>query len=199
MFDSKKIAEQALLRAGEIEIKTERDKKIRKSVGVFGLCAASAAIVFMLSPVGNFSVGLWQNGGPSGGYVMLEDQQVPLSVLQPLEADKNAVPYTGHETGVSLPVVGSTALDLNTQTIDLLLVNPDNNPYLFVFDIKLAESGLPLYASDLVAPGMCIVCPSVINAPEAGEYKAVLTVNVYETESHTLINIINTEFNLLVG
>ena len=189
MFDSKKIAKQALLRINELEAKKNRRRTIQRTVSMLSLCAASVVIVFLIFLFGNLP----------DEYIFIDDEPIPLAAFTFPQIDDNAVPYTGTEQSILIPDINNLIISPDTIEIPLILFNPNGNPYLFLFNIILDETEETIYKSDLIEPGMCIENPTLSKSLTIGEYRAVIEIHFYELDSFTFVNSISVLFNLFVA
>ena len=112
----------------------------------------------------------------------LPQSKAPAGLPRP---DESAKPYTGAEPtmltadGVQIPDVKNVTIPADTTDAHILLFNPADNGCSLAFTIILADSGETLYASGLVAPGMCVEDIALSKGLPKGEYKATLAVAAY--------------------
>ena len=215
MFDGRKIAKQALLRANEIESKKiQRKKQRRKSMALFGLCTASVIIVILIVPFISTPNGYILNDDPISlgyspndyehtddeyDYIIIDENQIPLAVFAFPEADENAKPYTGAEQAIKIPDINNIIITADTVDINMPLYNPKENPYYFVFELILSDTGEILYKSGLIEPGMFIENLTLSRTLTTGEHDAVLKIYFYESESFVSKNRLSVTLNIIVA
>jgi len=166
MFDSEKIAKQALRRAGELEAEENRRRTLRKTVSLVGSCAACVVITLLSLLLCN----------PSDDHISISDKPIPLANSPFQQADENAKPYTGAEQIVIIPDIGNTVTAANDTELTMLLHNPEGNTYNFIFKIVLTETEETIFESGLVRPGMCIENPTLSTSIAKGEYNALVKI-----------------------
>lgn len=190
MFDSKKIAKQALLRVNEIETKKNTQRRIKSGiVSMLGLCAASVVIVFMIFSFGNLS----------DDYIFIDDGPAPLAAFPFLQVDDNAKPYTGTKQDIKIPDIRNLSISADTFDFNMPLFNPHDNTCYFVFEIILEDNDESLFKSGLIEPGMYIENLTLSRTLTLGEYNAVLIIHFYELESFVFLNSISVLFSLSVA
>ena len=81
----------------------------------------------------------------------------------------------------------------------ILLLNPEENPCYFSFELILDETGESLFTSKMVEPGKAIQEETLSRALEAGEYDATIKISTYSLDTNTQMNGANVKTKLLVG
>ena len=133
-------------------------------------------------------------------YIALSDDPVPLAA--PLMIDEHAKPYTGAEpegvTGetVKVHIIKEAAIPANTADVKMFLLNPEGNACNLTFEIT--EGDETLYKSGLVEPGKCIEDIKLSKGLAQGEYKALLIIRTYASDSLTQSSSVKIEFDLTV-
>jgi len=173
MFDSEKIARQALHRAEELKTEKKRRNTILKTTSLLGTCAACVIITLLVFPFGS----------PSNSGIFIGDDQIPLAPFSLQETDKNAKPYTGIEQIIRIPTIDKTIFKASNDELALLLLNPAENTCDFIFEIVLTETEETIFKSELVEPRMCIENPLLSRTLEEGEYSAVLRISFISENS----------------
>ena len=105
----------------------------------------------------------------------------------------------GEEQGIKIPCYASIALPAGEKDVKILLLNPEENPCYFIFELVLDETGETLYTSKMVAPGKAIQEETLSRALDAGEYEATIKISTYSLDTNTQMNGANVKTKLLVG
>ena len=174
MFDSKEIAKQARIRAKAI---MEDNRRRRRQVEAAGMILSTCAVVLVCVTV------IIPMMGPAGDtYINIDEEDPPFAAL--LLPDTNAVPYDEIKTreipNVSIPFYDEVNVSADSRELKMILLNPEDNQYRFVYEIELDDSGETLYKSGLVQPGMMIENPKMSTELESGDYRAILKIRFYE-------------------
>ena len=193
MFDSKEIARQALLRAEEIREENKLKKKRWTMASALTACAACVILVVIYFPLGM----------TPNGYLTADADPMPLAA--PVLPDDNAVPFvmgegdepTAFISEFTIPGYDSIRIPADTVDVNMLLINPADNPGDFTFEIVLKESGETLYKSGLVAPSMCIENVTILRPLPGGEHEAQLKINIYEPGSLIALGDASIDFILI--
>ena len=208
MLDSKEMAKAALRRVEEIKLNRRRKRRLREAAGLaLCMCVVVSVVVIV--------IGLLPLSPPAD-HAFFEDGQAPLAA--PLMPDAgatlyNATLYKTNETdngpGYLLPCYDTVTIPAGSSELEMVLLNPENNPCWITFKIALDNtdetlyaSGLDntdetLYASGLVGPGMCIENPALSKTLDKGEYKAVLLIHTYGLDSFAAMNGASVEFTII--
>ncbi|MCL2019235.1 MAG: hypothetical protein FWG70_05680 [Oscillospiraceae bacterium] len=187
MFDNKEIARRAICRSEEIKLQR------RKRLVLYQSLSASLVTVMSLSAIIVFQ-GI-VNKNDDTDYISIEDAQVPLSAIVfmqenedfnfPLECYKSVTVYADEpEAWFNVP-----------------LQNPKNSGFYVRFELRLKDTDEELYVSDFIAPTENVGKFMLLSTPLEGEYKAVLTVHVYEKEGSDFKsrNSVSTELDLIIS
>jgi hypothetical protein len=125
----------------------------------------------------------------SGDTIHIGDGLVPLAGA--VRSDANATVYTGPGPGVNpvyyLPGYDVVTVSADVLEVEMLLLNPEGNPYGLTFEIILKDTGEALYASGLVAPSMCIERITLRRALAEGRYEAVIIIRAYAQDNFTML------------
>ena len=118
--------------------------------------------------------------------------------------DESAKEYTGREPedrsgtpGIKIPGYGTVRLPGNTTDVKMILLNPEDNPCYFIFELVIEDESY--YKSDLVEPSMCIEDLKLSKPLPKGTHTAVLKISTFSLdESLSPMNGANVEFELIV-
>lgn len=160
-----------------------RGARLGLVTGVSLMVCAAAAVFFFLSPIRGGSA----SGETDNGFILLEDDLVPLGLLSVSEAP--AIDY---------PAVGDLSMPAGARDLDLALFNPNTNSCYFIFEISLADTGKILYISELMAPAAGVDGISLISPLEKGDYQAELSIRAYSLEDFSEIDSAVAAFTLTV-
>lgn len=122
------------------------------------------------------------------------------------QIDSEAVDWTmpevedrgGAQSGIRIPGYSSIPLPADTETVNLVLVNPEGNPCYFTFELVLNDTGESLYQSGLVPPGQAVSEITLSRALTAGEYEATIKVSTTSLADGSAMNGANVETVLIV-
>ncbi|MCL1834818.1 MAG: response regulator [Oscillospiraceae bacterium] len=155
--------------------------------------AAVACIVCVL-----IGVGMLNLFGPTGDFIDIPEDDVPMGFSPFLSIDGNAKPYTGDEPGVSLPVIGDVTIPAGALEVRMLLYNPAGSASNLSFEIILTGGGEEesIFETGLIEPGMCIEDLTLSKGLAKGEYPAVLRVRAYSLDDYSFIFSADTGFTI---
>jgi len=92
MFDSKRIAKQALHRAEEAETENNRKRVVRRNASMTGLCATGMiAVMLMVSPFGdlqNNNMEIDDKPVPLAGFVLPQDSEDAKQIINITDIEK---------------------------------------------------------------------------------------------------------------
>ena len=192
MFDANDIATSARKRAIEIKAERARRSKRRAVAIITSLCCVICAVAVITASL--------SRGQDEEGWILIPENKVPLAAL--LAPDENAEPYdTGQPRAgptVQIPQYEDIKGSNDSQKAKAELINPEDNPCWFQFEIILAESRETIYKSDLVAPAKCIREVTLDRTLETGEHEVELVIRSYELETYHLMNLVSVKLNLQV-
>jgi hypothetical protein len=165
VFDTTKIARQALLRAEEIKFQKKKQAKLCCVASVFGLCAVS---------LGAFSFISLPNVSPQPyDFIVLDDMPVPLAAF-PTEVN------TPDNSFITAPILGFIEVDENKTYTGTAIKNSEYNNFHLVFEIVIQETAEVIFISEPVAPGMYTSNIELSRTLTKGEYEAILKIRSYE-------------------
>ena len=105
----------------------------------------------------------------------------------------------GEQQGIKIPGYASISIPAGETDAKILLLNPEENPCYFSFELILDETGESLFTSKMVEPGKAIQEETLARALEAGEYDATIKISTYSLDTNTQMNGANVKTKLLVG
>ena len=106
--------------------------------------------------------------------------------------------------GIAIPGYPSITIPANTQDVSVALLNPENNPCYFTFELVLTNAkdddsdDETIYTSKLVPPGEAITNITLSKPLEAGEYDAVIKISTTSLETGGAMNGANVKTTLIV-
>lgn len=109
-------------------------------------------------------------------------------------------PEQGGESqpGIKIPGYASISIPANEQDVRISLLNPEENPCYFIFELVLDDTGETLYTSKLVEPGKAIQEQTLSRTLDAGEYGATIKISTFSLKDQAQMNGANVKTKLLV-
>jgi len=155
----------------------------------------AAAAVIVISAVAYFIL----SGSP---VTEIMDSKTPMGAMS-FTLDENATQYEGRNPedrggtpGIKIPGYGTVTISSNSTSIGMILLNPEENPCYFIFE--LVVDGESLYQSGMVAPSLCIEGFEISKALKKGEYSAKLQISTYALDTYATMNGAHVDFKLVV-
>ena len=108
------------------------------------------------------------------------------------DLDKSAISYhiegleNKDDSNISIPIFGKVTVDSETMESEIHLANPKGNPCYFQYKIIMKDSKEELYKSGLIEPGTAIPKVTINKQLSPGEYPAMIVVNTFALEEHTV-------------
>ncbi|MGN1250861.1 MAG: hypothetical protein ACI4XW_12375 [Candidatus Spyradocola sp.] len=171
-----------------------------------GAMAIALAIVVVLV-TGGVVLGMnwsrWFGGDEPETVVIGQKDAAPFTP----DIDPNAGDWTGETlpdksgeeaVGIKIPGYPYITLPADQQTVRLTLLNPEDNPCYFTFNLVLRDTGEVLYTSKMVPPGQSINEVELAHALPAGEYNATIQISTTSLEDGSAMNGANVETVLIV-
>lgn len=90
------------------------------------------------------------------------------------------------DSNISIPIFGKITVDSETMESEIHLANPKGNPCYFQYKIIMKDSKEELFKSGLIEPGTAIPKVSINQQLTPGEYPAMIIVNTFALEDHTV-------------
>ena len=159
---------------------------VKKSVIVIAL----VAVAFLL--VGSLLLGMWipslRGDGKDG-------------------IDPAAKNYTGafinagdvDANSITVPGYADVFFPAGKKQVQIVLLNPDQNPCYFRFSLLLGEDGEELYRSGLIPPGMAVTEIELSRALDAGEYALCIRIEAFSLADRSEMNGADIETKLIVS
>lgn len=104
----------------------------------------------------------------------------------------------GESVGIKIPGYPSITLPADTEEVTVALLNPEDNPCYFTFELVLRDTGEVLYTSGMVAPGKVLTDITLSRPLAAGEYNATIKISTASLEDGSAMNGANVETVLIV-
>lgn len=118
------------------------------------------------------------------------------------EAADWSVPQLADESsggkGIQIPGYGSIPIPTGSDTVNLVLLNPEGNPCYFTFALVLSSTGECLYESGLVPPGQAISQVTLSRVLDPGEYEATIRITTTSLADGSAMNGAEVETVLIV-
>lgn len=163
MYNSREIAERALVRAEEIKTEKRAGRKRLSFAGaMFCVCAAVVLTTITKSPT---------------TAVIPDNEPVPLAEFPFLSEDPTS--GFGSDPAFLIPEFTGVTVPANAKDAKTDLRNPEGNSRHFIFEILLKDTGERLYLSEPVAPGSGIEDITLAGPLPSGEYEAVLIIRAF--------------------
>lgn len=101
--------------------------------------------------------------------------------------------------GIAIPGYPYINLPKDTTDVQIVLLNPENNPCYFTFDIVLKDTDESIYTSKQVPPGKAITNLTLNKPLAAGTYDAVIKITTNSLTDLSPMNGANIETQLIVN
>jgi len=156
---------------------------------------AAAFIIVAIIGVTIYSVTL-----NDGGLRNFSDQDIPMAEF--MMPDEDAVPNANNELfvrggqGWLVPTFDKVTITADDPYVHMTLLNPEGNPYDFIFTITIRGKSEVIYTSGLVAPGTHIQSFRLDRALSKGEYNAELSICAYDRSIFSEISETSISFKL---
>lgn len=123
-----------------------------------------------------------------------------------LQVDSEAVEWTvpeladqsGGGKGIQIPGYGSITIPGGSDSVNLVLLNPEGNPCYFTFSLVLTDTGESLYQSSLVPPGQAVSQVTLSRVLDPGEYGLTISIATTSLADGSAMNGANVETVLIV-
>jgi hypothetical protein len=172
------------------------------SKGKFPTSPTKAGIQIVLRPIHLIIAVICTVAIIAGGVVL--GIQINKWMVDP-DIDPNAqkYPYPGvtdvAEDQIAVPGYSTIRFPADTQKVNIVLPNPDENPCYFVFSIVLAETGEVLYRSGMVPPGMALTEITLSRPLESGTYSIDIRIETFSLTDKSPMNGANVQATLVVS
>jgi len=189
VLDSKEIARRALVRAEEIRAHRRIMTRIWEAVATLFGTGVLVTAALLISP-------LLHTGMPS---ILIGDDPIPLASSPIMEPGAIAYMEELESYGITweIPRIESITIPAGTRQVELTLVNPEGNPYGFIFEIVLKQTGERLYESGVVDPSMSVEKVELARGLAKGEYEVVLVIRALLPEDAEARQVASVDFRLI--
>ena len=169
----------------EEEKKKKRKKPLIIIIIVILVIAAAGAVLY-------FNWGNWFGSNPA-----TPDTNSDF-VIDPNAGD-GSVPTQAPQKAESIQIPGypSITIAANTPNVTMALLNPEENPCYFKFEIVLKDSGETIYESQYVPPGKTITDVTLTRGLSEGEHPATIKISTVALDQKTPLNGANVETVLI--
>jgi hypothetical protein len=168
LFDSKKIADRALQRAGEIKTQDKnRRTKIKAVTTLFACVVCMGVFISVMLP------GTPQDDNDCA-FLYLDDISVPLASFHA---------FAPSEPSVVIPTVSALTVPANQCYAEIDVINPEENDLYVIFEVVLDATGDVLFTSEKIAPGMPIGNVALLRPLQEGVYAATLTIRPHGSDT----------------
>lgn len=166
-------------------------------------------MIFIVLLIVTFLVGITLNcsGGEDTTKVNAQVSDTSFDIDPNAGSWNGSVPSDESSTaskGIAIPGYPSITIPANTQDVTVALLNPENNPCYFTFELVLTNAedddsdDETIYTSKLVPPGDAITSITLSRPLEAGEYDAVIKISTTSLETGGAMNGANVKTKLIV-
>ena len=185
----------------------ENDKHSAKHAAEGGIVLKKRHIVIIVILVlllicGGIFVGLnWNNWFGEKENAPVQTSQSDTSV----DLDPNAGNWDGStpenkggaSQGIKIPGYPSITIAADTENVKMALLNPEDNPCYFKFEIVLKDSNETIFESKYVEPGKAITDVTLTKPLSAGEYPAIIKISTLSLDGKNPLNGANVETVLI--
>lgn len=119
----------------------------------------------------------------------------PSNPSNPFSIDPNAGDAVPNEAatgsaskGIKIPGYPSITIAKDSENVKMALMNPEDNPCYFKFEIILNETGEKIYESQYVPPGKTISDVTLTKPLAQGEYPATIKISTVALDQTTPMN-----------
>lgn len=119
-------------------------------------------------------------------------------VIDPNAGD-GSVPTEAPQKAESIQIPGypSITIAANTPNVTMALLNPEDNPCYFKFEIVLKDTDETIYESQFVPPGKTITDVTLTHGLSVGEHPATIKISTVALDQKTPLNGANVETVLI--
>ena len=126
-------------------------------------------------------------------------------VIAAVDIDPNAGKWEGSKPedkggetkGIKIPGYPSITIAADTKNVTMALLNPEDNPCYFKFQIVLKDNDETIYESKYVEPGKAISDVELTRPLSQGEYEATIKITTLSLDGKTPLNGANVETVLI--
>jgi len=103
----------------------------------------------------------------------------------------------GASQGIKIPGYPSITIAADTQDVKMALLNPEDNPCYFKFEIVLKDTNETIFESKYVEPGKAITDVTLTQPLSEGEYPAIIKISTLSLDGKNPLNGANVETVLI--
>ena len=159
------------------------------------------AIIILLLLFGGVFVGLNWNNWFGENEVQPTQTSQASEPENSVDIDPNAGDWTGSKPvdqepsskGIKIPGYPSITIAANTKNVTMALLNPEENPCYFKFEIVLKDTDETIFESKYVEPGKAITDVELKRPLSAGEYPAIIKISTLSLDGSSPMNGANVE------
>ena len=159
-------------------------------------------VLVLLLSFGGIFVGLnWQNWFGEKDNQPTQTSQSDTSI----DLDPNAGNWDGSKPedkggasqGIKIPGYPSITIAADTKDVKMALLNPEDNPCYFKFEIVLKDTNETIFESKYVEPGKAITDVTLTQPLSEGEYPAIIKITTLSLDGKNPLNGANVETVLI--
>ena len=119
-------------------------------------------------------------------------------IIDPNAGDGVTVTETPQKAdSIKIPGYPSITITANTPNVTMALLNPEDNPCYFKFEIVLKDTDETIYESQYVPPGKTITDVTLTHGLSEGEHPATIKISTVALDQKTPLNGANVETVLI--
>lgn len=122
-----------------------------------------------------------------------------------MKIEKNTVEWNqdmeiaDESAAIQIPYYSDIYMEGDTDSIDMILVNPKENECYFTYTFILKETGEEIYQSDLIESGRALEKVKLNQTMDRGTYKLDIRIDTYSIEEQNPLNNAIVSTNLIVS
>ncbi|MCI6733348.1 MAG: hypothetical protein MR487_13720 [Lachnospiraceae bacterium] len=122
-----------------------------------------------------------------------------------MKIEKNTVEWnqdlenTDESAAIQIPYYSDIYMEGDTDSIDMILVNPKENECYFTYTFILKETSEEIYQSDLIESGRALEKVKLNQKMDRGTYKLDIRIDTYSIAEQTPLNNAIVSTNLIVS
>ena len=170
-----------------IEKNKEKEKKKRIIVIVLAVVVVALAVILIFT----------LSKEPESSNTNPQDTNSDF-IIDPNAGDGVTVTETPQKAdSIKIPGYPSITIAANTPNVTMALLNPEENPCYFKFEIVLKDTGETIYESQFVPPGKTITDVTLTRGLSEGEHPATIKISTVALDQKTPLNGANVETVLI--
>ena len=170
-----------------IEKNKEKEKKKRIIVIVLAVVVVALAVILIFT----------LSKEPESSNTNPQDTNSDF-IIDPNAGDGVTVTETPQKAdSIKIPGYPSITIAANTPNVTMALLNPEENPCYFKFEIVLKDTDETIYESQFVPPGKTITDVTLTRGLSEGEHPATIKISTVALDQKTPLNGANVETVLI--